>query len=186
MTLEDCFATGGHFYNADTLEMTTQGMVIEHFCGNSTTNNAHPQAPIALVKLLDHVHSIIDPEREVREEVRNMIDPESIARLCVVIRHLKQINPEVPGDGVYDFNKPYWTNSAEFAVDFPHAQELVDKVVTILATEDFQKLVRSIETDFSALVKNLAARVRAPPARKIKVESLNAVIERALQEKVQG
>ena len=88
MTLEDCFATGGHFYNADTLEMTTRGMVIEHFCGNSTTNNAHPQAPIALVKLLDHVHSIIDPEREVREEVRNMIDPESIARLCVVIRHL--------------------------------------------------------------------------------------------------
>lgn len=166
--------------------MTTRGMAIEHFSGSSTTNNAHPQAPIALVKLLDHVHSIIDPERDVREEVRKMIDPESIARLCVVIRHLKQISPEVPADGDSDFNKSYWTNSAEFAVDFPHAQELIDKVVTILATEDFQQLVRSIETEFGALVKNLAARVKALPATKIKVETLNGVIEKALRAKAQG
>lgn len=52
VTVEDCLAVGGHFYNRENFSATMIAIVYEHYYGNSITNTAHPSSPIILFKLL--------------------------------------------------------------------------------------------------------------------------------------
>jgi hypothetical protein len=59
VTVEDCLAIGGHFYNSDTFDRTALGIVLQHFLGTTIINTEHSDATLHLMKLVHRYNFIV-------------------------------------------------------------------------------------------------------------------------------
>lgn len=69
VTVEDCLALGGHFYNKETFSSTLSSIALEHYMGLALTNTDHPTAPLVLFKLLSLYQTILKPSKRKRLQV---------------------------------------------------------------------------------------------------------------------
>lgn len=60
ITVEDCFAVGGHFYNRRNLTATLHALICEHFNGKYITNVEHSNAGLILFKMVNDYLSKLD------------------------------------------------------------------------------------------------------------------------------
>lgn len=188
ITLEDSMAVGGHFYSMPSMKSTLRAMMLEHYFGGTVTNSAHPQSPIALVKLLDFFVDIFDParrkdNREVRNELWSSIDRKMISYLCLTIYHLDQLEPEHPEPGTHGFHTRYWRETPEFKEDFEEAKKLTKKLVSLLSTEEFKASLETAEKEFQSMAREMGKH-RYPNTKakaKVKLISLLPYIEDAMQ-----
>lgn len=190
ITIEDALAVGGHFYSLPTMELSVRGMLLEHFFGSAIVNAAYPQCPIALIKLVDYLVEILDPkrhQREVRNEIKKNVRMETVALLCVLVRHIEQIGPEIPGAGENDFNTDYWIGKMEYKSDFHHAYELVRDLVRLCATEDFLERITIYEQEFISTARALCKiKQKATPTYKVKLKSLVKSVQEAIWDRTPG
>jgi hypothetical protein len=49
-TATDSIAFGAHFYNIDTMHLTLETLIIEHYSGVDITNAAHPKAHLLVIQ----------------------------------------------------------------------------------------------------------------------------------------
>jgi hypothetical protein len=49
-SLTDCMAFGAHYYNLDTMHLTLEALIIEHFHGENSNSAAHPKAHIMFMQ----------------------------------------------------------------------------------------------------------------------------------------
>jgi hypothetical protein len=58
ITVEDCLAIGGHFYNANNFNKTACAIMLQHFMGTTIVNTEHSEAVSHLIKLVNHYNWI--------------------------------------------------------------------------------------------------------------------------------
>jgi hypothetical protein len=58
VTVEDCLAVGGHFYNKETIDRTAISIVYQHYLGVSITNTEHSDAVFILMKLVHRYNKL--------------------------------------------------------------------------------------------------------------------------------
>jgi hypothetical protein len=58
VTVEDCLALGGHFYNRNNFSRTATGIIYQHFSGVATSNTEHSNATFILMKLVHSYHTL--------------------------------------------------------------------------------------------------------------------------------
>ena len=182
ITIEDALAIGGHFYSLPTMKLSVRGILLEHFFGSSIVNAAYPKSPIAFFKLLDYLVDVLDPkrhQREVQNKAQRYVRMETVALLCVLVRHIEQIGLEIPGQGENDFNTNYWTGKMKYESDFHHADGLVQDLAC--ATEDFLEHISNYEQEFLSMVKALSKiKRKVTPAYKVKLKSLVRLVQGAI------
>jgi hypothetical protein len=71
VTVEDCLAIGGHFYNRDTFDRTAIGILQQHFLGVVLNNTEHSNATLILMKLVHHYNHLTQLDDEISQNIRN-------------------------------------------------------------------------------------------------------------------
>ncbi|KAH8109342.1 hypothetical protein DFH11DRAFT_1813003 [Phellopilus nigrolimitatus] len=130
ITLDDCFAVGGHFYHSGLFIETLNAMIIEHYRGKWVTNTEHTRMPMLLLKALTGYAEILRDQSEY------------------------QLGPELP-EGA---NESSWTDSLQFKSDFIHALIVLhdcNRIMTERFSLTFQKELANAEENFSTLVAAL-------------------------------
>ncbi|KAH8102346.1 hypothetical protein DFH11DRAFT_1779198 [Phellopilus nigrolimitatus] len=69
ITLDDCFAVGGHFYHSGLFIETLNAMIIEHYRGKWVTNTEHTRMPMLLLKALTGYAEILRDQSECEKRV---------------------------------------------------------------------------------------------------------------------
>jgi hypothetical protein len=70
VTLDDCLAVGGHFYNRDNFDRTAVNIVYQHFLGVSISNTEHSDAVFVLMKLVHQYHKLYQQKGEWAEKMK--------------------------------------------------------------------------------------------------------------------
>ncbi|KAH8108505.1 hypothetical protein DFH11DRAFT_1820838 [Phellopilus nigrolimitatus] len=151
ITLEDCFAVGGHFYFTGLFGQTLRAMVIEHYHGKWITNTEHTRMPLLLLKALVGFADIYLSNIRRQTLADRFPDMAQLSYLLVIVRHLDQLGPELPEDP----NEKSWTDSLQFKADFARTLIVVRTfVVDLMAFPGayFQTEMQSAEDDLASLV----------------------------------
>jgi hypothetical protein len=71
ITVEDCLAIGGHFYNRENFDRTAINMIHQHFLGAVISNTEHSEAVFILLKLVHRYHELYKMKGDWAERMRN-------------------------------------------------------------------------------------------------------------------
>jgi hypothetical protein len=75
VTVEDCLAVGGHFYNADNYDRTAANIIYQHFLGRSISNTEHSDATFLLMKLVHYYYDLAQRVDKAAEITKNSESP---------------------------------------------------------------------------------------------------------------
>jgi hypothetical protein len=71
VTVENCLALGGHFYNRDNLGRTATSLIYQHFLGDILHNTEHSHAIFILLKLVHHYNGLYRQQDDFTSKVKD-------------------------------------------------------------------------------------------------------------------
>lgn len=160
VTVEDCLALGGHFYNKETFSSTVHSIVLEHYMGLALTNTDHPTVPLTLFKLLSEYKALMKPSQgptlmegsfqlylpfkcASSSYVKSGLLPlaTELATLVVLVDYINKLEPQSASPE----DERCWQCTSCFALDHSHAVRVMKEMKELREGTDFEHQVMAQE-----------------------------------------
>lgn len=90
LTIDDCFAVGGHFYSMATMDRTLDGLICHHSFGHLLTNESHSRSRVFILKKFAHITQTIQDSNLTLESMH--LDRNEVAYLFLTTINLHHLS----------------------------------------------------------------------------------------------
>ncbi|KAH8115489.1 hypothetical protein DFH11DRAFT_1725722 [Phellopilus nigrolimitatus] len=151
LTLKDCLAIGGHYYNTAMYWRSLLALTWEHYFGAFITNTEHPKSPFAFFAALESNYLAFRSHNTSHTKIEDwdgFPGWEGLATLIVLVVHMDKLDPTM-----LKVQREQWQGTAEFANDFERALdlalELYDEVAKYGATDSLTECMIRVQARYA-------------------------------------